>query len=36
MNAVGISPLVNADKNSKPHIIVAGGIPAREIARTKF
>lgn len=36
MNAVAISPLINEDKNSKPHLIVAGGIPARETARTKF
>jgi len=25
MNAVAISPLLNEDKNSKPHLIVAGG-----------
>jgi translation initiation factor 3 subunit I len=36
MNAVAISPLINEDKNQKPHLIVAGGIPARETARTKF
>lgn len=33
MNTVDISPLFN---KSKPHLIVAGGIPARETARTKF
>ena len=36
MNAVAISPLLNNDRLSKPHLIVAGGIPARETARTKF
>lgn len=33
MNAVAISPLLNF---GKPHLITAGGIPARETARTKF
>ncbi|KAM3133191.1 hypothetical protein pb186bvf_014767 [Paramecium bursaria] len=33
MNTVAISPLLN---KKKPHLIVAGGIPARETARTKF
>ncbi|CAD8056031.1 unnamed protein product [Paramecium sonneborni] len=36
MNAVAISPLFNSDQKQKPHLIVAGGIPARETARTKF
>jgi len=36
MNAVAISPLLNNETVCKPHLIVAGGIPARETARTKF
>jgi translation initiation factor 3 subunit I len=36
MNAVAISPLLNNERLTKPHLIVAGGIPARETARTKF
>lgn len=36
MNAVAISPLLNIDKHPRHHLIVAGGIPARETARTKF
>lgn len=29
MNAVAISPLLNEDRNSKPHLIVAGGYPQK-------
>lgn len=36
MNAVIISPLLCAEKNPKFHLVVTGGIPARETARTKF
>lgn len=34
MNSVSVSPLFSAEKDNKYHIIIGGGIPARESATT--